>query len=220
MKNIFKAIEAVTLSVVLLAPSYAANTCQRTDLFCHPTGPSQSQSTPFRVDGSGNVTTAGSITASGTSSITGASTQLSNIILGVGGTGASNASSAANTSLTIPVMVSTNVLQGMAIVATTVNGTNPTLVNGVWSSSSSATNVIGIADAVASSGTVLNVNFSGLTLALTTGTVSVGDVLVSSVTWPGYLVQNNNAAAGAIVGTALTAEASNVSGLTRILVHH
>jgi hypothetical protein len=224
MKNIFKTIGAISLLMAIFTTVHASNTCQRTDLFCHPTGPSQSQTTPFRVDASGNMTTAGSITTSGATSVTGISTQLSNISLGVTGTGVSNASTAANTALSVPVMVSTAIVQGMAIIATTLNGTSPTLVNGVMPAATGSTAVIGIADAAASSGSVVNVDYSGVVVALTTGAVTVGDLLVSTASLStltyGYLATNNSAAAGAIVGTALATQPASYSGLTRVLLKH
>ncbi len=65
MKYILKTIGAAALLMVLSATLHAANTCQRTDIYCHPVGPSQNQTTPYRVDSSGNIT-AGNVTSAGT----------------------------------------------------------------------------------------------------------------------------------------------------------
>jgi hypothetical protein len=64
------------------------------------------------------------------------------------------------------------------------------------------------------------VDFSGIAVALSTGNIAVGDLLVSTATAPGYLYTNNSASAGSIVATAL--ESANIStpGLIRVLLHH
>jgi hypothetical protein len=223
MKNIWKLIGALVVLVGVLSLGYSAQTCQRSDFLCFESGPSQSLITPFRVDAAGNVTILGNESVTGTTTNTGTTTALSNILLGAGGVGTANTTSAANVSLTIPVLVSTAISQGMAIIATTQN--QPGFVNGVMAQATGSTAVIGIADAAAASGTVVNVDFSGLAVALTTGAVTVGDLLVSTTgatgsISSGYLATNNSASAGAIVATALQTQASTYSGLTRILIHH
>ena len=200
MKNIWKLFGALSLLGAVTYWAQAAQTCQRTDYLCFESGPSQNLSTPFRVDSGGNLTANG------------------NILNGPAGIGLANTLTQPNESLQVPVLVSTPVLQGMAIVATTQ--LVPGFVNGVLSTTSGATSVLGIADVGASSGAVVNIDYSGISLALTSGTITVGDLLVSTVTWPGYLVTNNSAAAGAIVATALSTQASSYNGLTRVLIHH
>jgi hypothetical protein len=193
---------------IVLAFSFMAGACLAvhaagvTDLEDLCTGPNESNC-PWKVSSSGGLTMGSNILQGGPTVVT---------------SGISSLNTAANTSIAVPVLVSTAVSQGMVIVATTTNQTG--LVNGVISYASGQTTNLGIADTAASSGTVVNVDYAGVSLGLTTGTIVVGDLLVSTITWPGYLVTNNSAAAGAIIATALTAENSTTSGLTRVLIHH
>ena len=125
MKNIWKLLGAFALLGVVLQGVHAAQTCNRTDFLCFESGPTASLLTPFRVDAAGNVTILG------TESVSGVNTLGADTILGAGGTATSNLSTASNISLAVPILVSSNVSQGMAIVATTnlVSGS----VNGVES---------------------------------------------------------------------------------------
>jgi hypothetical protein len=212
MKTFLKGLLSVALSFCVVA---AQATCLT------PLANKAVEGPPYLVSyttGANNSCINYYLDTSGNAATFGQNILYSNTIEGPVGVGLSNGITAANTSNAIPVLVSTAIVQGMAIIATTANQTG--FVNGVMSATSGQTSILGVADTAASSGTVVNVDYSGVSLALTTGTVTVGDLLVSTVTWPGYLVTNNSAAAGAIVGTALATQASTYNGLTRILVHH
>jgi len=74
---------------------------------------------------------------------------------------------------------------------------------------------IGVAVTAASTGSVVNVYSSGWVLALTTGTVNAGDVLVTSGTVQGYLGSDTTPTTGADVGVAMGPGNAN-GGLTRI----
>lgn len=211
MKTYLKGLLCVALSFCVVS-------AQATCLTPLPNGVVEGP--PYLVDyatGPNNSCIQYYLDTSGNQAVYGTNIQYSNIIEGPTGVALSTLTTSPNTASSVPVLVSTAVVKGMAMVATTVN--QPNVVNGVMATTSGATTGIGIADVTAASGTVVNVDFSGPVVALTTGTVAVGDLLVSTVTWPGYLVTNNSAAAGAIYGTALAAN-GGVSGLTRILVHH
>jgi hypothetical protein len=215
MKNIWKLLGALAVLGGVIQWGQAAQTCTRTDFWCYESGPSGNLSTPARLDASGNMT------LTGTASITGPIATPANIIQGTSGTGALIANTAANSSLSIPILVSSAVLQGSVIVAAAATPTNSTYVSGVNASGVVSTAVLGIADVAAASGTVVNVDYSGVAVALTTGAVNVGDLLVSTGTWPGYLYTNNSASAGTIVATALNAGTLAASpALIRVLLHH
>jgi len=68
---------------------------------------------------------------------------------------------------------------------------------------SASTKVVGVAAAAASVGSIVQVYTHGWVLALTTGTVVAGDVLVSTTT-AGYLFANNSASANQQVGIAIS----------------
>ena len=207
MKKFLLVVGCLALLVGAFNLSHAATqVCKNTDFMCFESGPFGNELTPFRIDSSGNITSIGYHTITG------------DILHGTIGTATTNSITAASSGDQIPVLVSTAIIQGMAIIATTVYQSG--VVNGVMSATSGQQSVLGIADTTASSGTVVNVDYSGLALALTSGTVTVGDLLVSTVTWPGYLVTNNSASAGATVATALKTQASSYNGLTPVLVHH
>ena len=211
MKNIWKIFKAMALLGFVSQLSLAVQICNKTDFMCFESGPSQNLSTPYRIDSSGNMYILG----------TGASSLQSNVVEGLSAVATSNQSSGiTNTALVIPVLLSSAVSQGAAIIITSTNVV--TNVNGVPSTTTGATTVLGIADTAASSGTIVNVDFSGLALALTTGTVTVGDLLVTSATvsGQGYLATNNSGAVGAVVATALQTEVAGYNGLTRVLLHH
>lgn len=155
-----KYVKWLLASILISSLAYAANNCTNTDIECYVSGPNPSITTRYRIDASGNLTSAGTIATP------------QNIIQGVVGTGSSNSASAATSSLSIPIAVSTNVVQGNVIVAASATSGNPTLVAGTYATTNGATTVLGVADAAASSGTVVNVDYSGLGVVLTTGTVS------------------------------------------------
>jgi len=96
---------------------------------------------------------------------------------------------------------STAAVEGSAlIVAAPLNSTQ---VQVQVANASASTKVIGVAAAAASVGSVVQVYTHGWVLALTTGTVSPGDILVSTTT-AGYLFANNSASANQQVGIALS----------------
>lgn len=100
-------------------------------------------------------------------------------------------------------------IEGSLLVATTpVAGTGPILSQGVSVIVAPATvdltNWVGVAKAPASTGTIVDVYYSGTVLALSTGTVVAGDTLVSSNTASGYLGADSSPTTGADVGVALS----------------
>lgn len=213
MKNIRKVLGALVVLGAGFSLLHAAQTCQRTDLQCYESGSSQNLLTPFRVDSSGNITFIG----------TGTSSFQSNVVEGLTGNGTLSSATGTNTALAVPILVSSNVTQGQPVIIVSTTVGNSGYVSGALASASNATTVLGVADATASSGTVVNVDFSGISVALATGSVSVGDLLVSSnnSTTLGFVGTNNSASAGAIIGTALTPlTAAGSPGLVRVLLHH
>lgn len=228
MRKLYGFIGALALLVGLFGIVHSSNTCTPTDIMCFVSGPSQNTTTNFRVDASGNVT-ANNVTAQGTLNVTGVSTftgnqvELGNEILGATGVSVSSVTTASNTALAFFVYLSTQTNAvaapaGGVVLSTTSTGSN--IVGVVLSSQTSAGSAktfLGIADSAASTGTVVQVDYSGIAVALTTGTVAPGDLLVTTNTVTGALATNNSAAAGSIVGVALEA---NVNSLTRILLRH
>jgi len=197
---------ALWLSVIIgfVAVSNSAQVCTNTDLQCYESGPfGGTMLTPFRVDALGNASFAGDQTQ------------------GTPGSGSLISSAGQTSSLSIPILVSSPVVVGNVIVVGAATTGNPTFVGGYPSTTTGATTVLGVADATASSGTVVNVNYSGYGVVLTTGAVAVGDLLVSSATASGLAGTNNSAAVGTVIGTALTTNTAALSpSLTRVLLHH
>jgi hypothetical protein len=200
MKNSFK----LFLGLMLIAGTCrAAQVCKSSDFWCYEAGPSQNLSTPARLDSSGTA-------------------WFNNMSLAVLGTADSSLGSGATNDVSIQVFLSTTsasaAVIGDVIVATfTVNGQ---VTGVVGQATSGLTNVIGIADAAGATGTVIPVGIYGLDLALTTGTITVGDLLVTTTAAAGYLTTNNSAAAGAIVGVAVNNGAIATPGLMRVLLKH
>lgn len=77
------------------------------------------------------------------------------------------------------------------------------------------TSWLGVAKSAASTGSVVDVYYSGFVLALTTGTVAPGDTLVTSSLVRGYLAADVTPTTGADVGVALSAGVA-AGGLTKI----
>jgi hypothetical protein len=217
MKNLWKLLVALSVLGAGFNVAQAAQTCQKTDFFCYESGPSQNLSTPARLDANGNMILLGNATVAGTVATP------ADIIQGTVGSGAIITNTAPNSSLAIPVVVSSGVSQGGVLIAGSTTTANPSSVAGIPCTTSGATTVIGVADVAGSSGTVVNVDYSGVGVVLTTGTVSVGDLLVSSAPATGGCIAatNNSASVGTVIGTALTVGTSASSPvLTRVLLHH
>lgn len=114
----------------------------------------------------------------------------------------------------------TPAVEGSLLVATTpVAGTGPIVTEGISVIVSPATidltNWVGIAKAATSTGSIVDVYYSGFVLARTTGTVVAGDTLVSTGTVAGYLGADATPTTGADVGVAMTA-GNAAGGLTKI----
>lgn len=73
MKKLFK-LGVLGLIVAVVPLAQAVQVCQKSDIQCYESGPSQNLSTPFRVDATGNVTTAGGVTMTGNETISGTGT--------------------------------------------------------------------------------------------------------------------------------------------------
>jgi len=184
----------------------------------YSTGPMNNCITSY-IDHNGNGDFWGGLYTQGISSFP------SDIVQGVSGSGTLLSNTVGNSSLSVPILISSGVSQGQSIVVSGFTTGNPSYVSGLPAATSNLTTVIGVADASASSGTVVNVDYSGLAVALATGAVSVGDLLVSStnaVSPNGGLVgTNNSASVGSIIGTALTTNTAAASPqLIRVLLHH
>ena len=81
------------------------------------------------------------------------------------------------------------------------------------------TNVIGIAAGSIASGAVGNIVISGYGIIKTTGTVSIGDALVSTGTSAGYAGADTTPTTGAKIGVAMKAGSSNDTVLAIITLN-
>ena len=111
-------------------------------------------------------------------------------------------------------------VEGSLLVATTpVAGTGPIIVQGltviVGPATNDLTNWLGVAKTAASTGTLVDVYYSGFVLARTTGTVVPGDSLVSTTAAAGYLTGDSTPTTGADVAIAITAGTA-AGGLTKV----
>lgn len=107
-------------------------------------------------------------------------------------------------------------VEGSVLCSTTASalaGNNVTVV--VCPATGDFTAWIGIAAAAASTGSVVNVYDSGWVLALTTGPVTAGDVLITTTGAQGYLGFDNTPTTGADVAVALGPGPVG-GGLTRV----
>jgi hypothetical protein len=110
-------------------------------------------------------------------------------------------------------------LEGSVLIATTaVNGQGLTAM--VAPATLDQTGVIGIAAAATSSGSVVPFYYDGFVLALTTGAINAGDVLVTTATASsyGYLGADTTPTTGADVAVALQTRAANTSGLLKVRI--
>jgi hypothetical protein len=226
MKKLYGLIGALALLVGLFGIGivHSANTCTNSDIMCFVSGPSQNTSTNFRVDASGNITSAGNFTNTGkiTSTGTSASTIGGSILQGTSGVAPSTAPTSGNSlGIMTPVLLANGsanaAVEGSVLISSTAISNQVTVV---VSTGAGHINVVGIAAAVASTGSVVNMYTSGFVLALTTQTVNAGDVLVTTTTPAGYLVSAGQAggvalATGNDVGVAMGAGVA-AGGLTKI----
>jgi hypothetical protein len=108
--------------------------------------------------------------------------------------------------------------EGSVLVATAASPTAATSMTAQTSTGAIITNWIGIAAADISTGSVGQCFINGVVLALTTGTVAAGDLLVTTGTAVGYLATDNSdwgQRQGAIVGVAI-GNGTAAGGLTKI----
>lgn len=166
---------------------------------------------------SGNETIAGTLDVTGASSFTGIMNPKTSQTVGTIDTAVSTSTTTGTSAgVRYPVYLggSTNSVEGSVIVAT--NPVNLNKVAGMITASSDLTTFIGIAASVVSTGSVVNVYSSGYILALTSGAVSPGDLLVTTSAAAGYLWANNSASANTVVGTALNKGTAASPGLMKI----
>ncbi len=224
-----KKLISLAAGLCLSAMAYAAVTPNKTDFVDYCTG-SQNSNCVYQVDSSGNVTQAGNQTVQGNLNVTGTHTQTgaTSFTSGVTFTGAVNygSSSVAITTATTSgnsigdrstalLMGANAAIEGSVLIAsTTVTGTSMTVA---VSTGSTHPQVVGVATAAASTGTLVNFYTNGFVLALTSGTVAAGDILVTTVNGTGYLAAGNSANALYEVGIAGTA-GTTAGGLTKILL--
>jgi len=145
----------------------------------------------------------------------------------------------ANTSYSVPVATTTSIVgeglirniwliagsqpvsasTGSIICATTTVIVTNYVSGWVCPAVTSLTNFMGVSVVTSSTGNVIPIYTNGWVLALTTGTVAAGDVLVSSGSAAaGYLGTNNSPTSGTDIGTALGSGISS-GGLTRVWIH-
>lgn len=108
----------------------------------------------------------------------------------------------------------TNAVEGSVLCSTTVASGNLVTVQ-VCPALVDHTDWVGIAKSAVSTGSVVNVYVSGWVLALSTGAVTAGQVLVTTGTVAGYLGPDTTPTTGADVGVALGPGAT-AGGLVRI----
>jgi hypothetical protein len=133
------------------------------------------------------------------------------------GNAVSTATTSTDRGVYIPVYISTAgtaLVRGDTVITTTAFASQG--VAGTISNTGGATNLLGVVSNSCSTGTVCNVMIDGVALALTTGTVNVGDLLVTTTAANGYLA-TNNAATNSVMGRAL-ASGNSAGGLTKIAV--
>lgn len=134
--------------------------------------------------------------------------------------GSSNLNTAANSAIGFTVISSTPMVQGDVVIVGASTAVNPNQINGLLPTTNNATTLLGVADTAASSGTAVTIDYAGVAVVLGSGTITVGDILVSTGSPSGYAQTNNSASAGAIIGTALNSGTVNSPGLIRVLLHH
>lgn len=223
MKDIRKYLVGLMLFMGLPILIHAANTCAKSDIECYQSGPSQNLSTMYRVDASGNATFAGTLTTQGS----GTQTIGGTLFQGVSGVVISTLPTAGNSIGTYyQVNLATGTLspavEGSVLVSTysSTGGVTVFVSTGIGH-----VNVVGIAQAAASTGTVVNMYSSGFVLALGSGTIAVGDLLQSSFTTTGvggggYLATTTTPANGAIVAVALGANTFGSANLIKVKLIH
>lgn len=109
---------------------------------------------------------------------------------------------------------STPALEGSALVATTPVGTSVTVA--VAAATAGLSTVVGYASAAVSTGSIVGVYSDGWAMALTTGTVNVGDNLATSSLSAGFLSSIGTISTGTI-GIALTS-GNTAGGRIRIKI--
>lgn len=226
MKKLYGLIGALALLVGLFGIVHSANTCTNTDFECYVSGPSQSPTTVFRVDSVGNISTNGTLSVTGTSTFTGVATFTAgpvftgNPTFGSTTVALSTAPTSGNsngTKVTAFLGGPANVAAEGSVLIATAPISNQVSV--AVSTGTNNYNVVGIAvSATTSTGTVVSMYTSGFVLALTTGAVSAGDLLVTTqtVTGAGYLATNNAATVNTAVAVAVGTQAAAANGLLKV----
>lgn len=108
----------------------------------------------------------------------------------------------------------TAALEGSVLIATTpVAGHDFSVI--VARAVADQTGWVGVAKAAKSTGSIVDVYYSGFVLARTTGTVNPGDTLVTSSATAGYLASDTTPTTGADMAVALSAGTST-GGLTKV----
>lgn len=169
----------------------------------------------YVLDDSGNLSINGNFVSTGTLST------VNDVRLGISGTAATNVVTAAGNShgVMTPIYLSGSnpAFEGSLIVATnSVAGS--TALSGIVRIGDlpNTLNWIGIAAAAASTGSIVDVYTSGFVMALTSGPVLPGQLLVSTNTYSSYLVSTGTVSSGnALVGIAMSS-GTTAGGLTPI----
>lgn len=218
-KNWAKAL-AIMASFSLVAQAFTVPTC----VVSYPGSGAGSTTNLFCLDGSGNMTIKGglnvnsipinadgSFTSNGLSSVGG-------LLNGTPGVAVSTLTTLGNsigTRWPVYLLGTIPAVEGSVLIASATTSAFSGVAVVVSTGVNNLTTVVGVASAPASTGSVVNMYTDGFVLALTTGTVNPGDVLVTTVTGSGYLAANNSPTSGTDVGVALSTGPST-SGLTRI----
>lgn len=209
MKGVFRWLGVPLLLALICVSVRAAGV---TDLLDLCTGKNQSNC-PFKVDSSGNLTSLGTGTQQlpgtvfqGTTGVVVSTLPVSGNSLGVY-VPVTLAAGSANAAVEGSVLIASTSLTGVTVVVSTGAG---------------QFSVVGIAQAAASTGAVVNMYTSGWVLALASGTVAAGDILMSSftATGTGYLATNNSAVAYQGVAVAAGPNTSGSANLIKVKLIH
>lgn len=161
-----------------------------------------------------NIDEEGDVNADGTFSNEG------DLRLGVSGTAETVSTTSRNSQgVKMPVVLdsaSSAALEGSVLVAEPPQSDGNVRVK-VGGATTDLTTVVGIAAAAGSAGSVIDMYTSGFVLALTTGTVTPGQVLTTTTSAAGYLAADATPTSGADVAVALSTGTA-AGGLTKVLL--
>ncbi len=112
--------------------------------------------------------------------------------------------------LKVPIVYGAAVTNGDVICSSGTAG-------GIKCATSGQTSVIGVADNTYAAGVVGYITVAGYAVVHTTMTVTIGDILVSTVAASGYASTNNTAINGTVIGKALSTGAAGGDSVLAIM---